>query len=233
MSYPHFDYSIAKQNDRVVVLGGGPTAGTRLDVVSEYIERYKPIVLSANYDHDVPIDYIVSNSKLALSKLAENPPKCKKLIIRNRVGLLRLFEKTWADIKGYRFYVYCDGRYSEGAYKTRHIKISEQGRFLHYRVGSSGFGALALSVVFRPKEILIVGFDGPLDNSFHSKKTYRGNTVPFLSDRNKYKGEMERDYLHEATFPFIRERVEKLMAFPEDALWGADRTRLGITDFTF
>ena len=204
-----FDFSTARQADTVVVIGGGPTAGRRLPDARKFAEERGALVYSANYEHDdLPSDYICFATPSKFKECLNKKPNCKDLVVRDKVA-----PKT-KRYPGYNYYQFCSQDASDGAYSIKSIPLTKYGHFPLYNIGNAGFSTIALACLSRPKDMLLVGFDGLRDES--SKLTYENKVMAYPAK----KGADKKIYFGKVILQFALDRGIRLHAFEDDALWG-------------
>ena len=237
MSWDTLDYSTAKLGDSVVVLGAGASTHAHMDDIQKYIADNNSIVYSASYNFD-PIlsDYTYLN----------DVEKISTCITKLRSGVIisaRLLEKL--PRKGYNIEqvtkkmmkrgvkVWSIGSTRRGAigniYKGMRIDFDVvSGRFNHFTLGNAGFGAIASSLVSRPKKMLIVGIDGHIPGKKRLKMCFDGVKMKKVKSVPPHKIKQCVDYLNGALFPYLKKQGICVEIFDDVGLWGVKKERFGI-----
>jgi len=247
IKFTPLDYSQVQQNDSVVVLCGGPSTQIYANRVKQYICDNKSVTISANYDYNhlgVKTDYtyITDTYKLLelvgflkTSLIIPAEPKTDRIykqLVRFKMRLYkdrieRLIKTRFkgppnvlvAGTKDVRTTVYD----SKG--KPYDIKINEDGSFPYRRFGSAGQGAIILSLVFRPKKILIIGLDGPSASDITHKYMYDGTLVKY-GDKSKFRS--AKNYIQNVLIPSVLSKGVEIETFRNVRFYGTSRHKMGI-----
>lgn len=182
----NFNYSSIKSRDSVVVLGAGPSLTSNIKNIKKYIVKNNSVVISANYNFislGIKTDYTYITDK---EKLIKNIHTIRSPIV---VPVSIFFDKRCANVirdfhNRLKFAVYKVGEKNTlSVYDcSGGLLLDSHGEFHHCGLGIAGLGALAISLVFQPKKILIVGIDDPKPGKDY-KTMYDGKKVFYGKDR--------------------------------------------------
>ncbi len=219
-----FTFDNVEQNDSVVVIGGGPSLTKNIDTVIRYIENNKSTVLVANYHHPkIKADYTyftdnsVYNSNIKTIKCPNIVLAYRLLHGRKRLRVKRLENKNYFQLGVGK------GKQKGNIYNQKRLEI-KRGVVKQQSMGMSGFSCVFMSVFFRPKRVLLVGFDGPADD-FKTKKVFDGSTRKYP---RPYTIPVKKRYFINTLLPYLRRKDIQLECFKTDALWGANKKKLKI-----
>jgi hypothetical protein len=215
-----FTLKNAKKNNHVVVLGGGPTTGKRLESVKRYVQKTGALIYSSNYDHpEMPLTYICFATPGKFKECIVKKPRGRTLLVRNKFcRTARTWSKSYGD---YTMYQYGDESSKQGAYQLKHLPMTSVGHFPVYNIGNAGFTTIALACLSVPTTMLLVGFDGLC--SSNQKLTYKQELLDYPENKGVIKGR----YFGKVILGFVQSRNITLQAFPEDRLWGW-KEKLGV-----
>jgi hypothetical protein len=237
MQWDTLDYSTSKKSNSVVIIGAGPSTAAHVKDIVKYIAENKSVVYAATYNFDPIIaDYTYLN----------DVEKIRSCITKLRSGVLlsaRMLQKL--PKRGYDIYhiskklhkrgikVWSIGDTARGSisniYKGGQIQFDNiSGRFGHYTLGNAGFGAIAASLVSRPKKILIVGIDGHIPGKKNVKMCFNGSSVKKVKSVPGHKIKQCVDYLSGVLIPHIRSMRIKIEIFQDVRLWDINKKEFGI-----
>lgn len=242
--FQKFNFQTIRKADSVVVLCAGPSLRQNKDRIKAYIKENSSVVLSANYDYTNSIgiksDYTYITDQM---KLFENilfitsalilpirmktdshlKDKVRSTLRGSRGDILDYTRKRSRHIKS--LYMIGDKR-GDTVYSERElIKIDKYGNFPYKRLGSAGQGCVLLSMIFRPKKILIVGMDGAIPGDISKKEMYDGKIVKYASEK-KYQDVLH--YLTNVLFPSLAYYKIIVESFENVAFYDIDKRQLGI-----
>ena len=226
------NYDTVAQFDSVIVVAGGPSTGSNIDKIVEYQKANNSLVIASNYNYEKIIaDYTYITDYY---KLVENIGKINSPLIGTESlfsivkGKKKHFSKLTSYGKKFQIYTVGDIKKKEGVYESYEnggISISSKGDFPYFELGTSGLGSLAISILFKPKKILISGFDGPKKGN-KTKMKYDGQEVPYGKPK---KNKKIKRYFANSLIPTIHKHgVEKIETFEDSILYGLDKKKLGI-----
>jgi hypothetical protein len=244
-NFKQFNYETIPQRDNVVILCAGPSIMECKDKIIDYIKINNSIVMSANYNYEkygIKSDYTYITDQI---KLYENASKINSHLIipakmktgrenRKQVEIIlkKFDDKVFHMIDklfNLKYDVYMVGeKHEKEVYKIKKglINISQKGNILHRRLGSAGQGSILLSVIFKPKKILVVGFDGPiLDGTYVSKELFDGKKVKY-GDKNKYNDSVK--YIASILIPSVLNQGIVIETFENVRLYGLNKRKLGV-----
>ena len=234
-----FNYASAPQRDSVIVVAGGQSTGNNAKKIIEYQNKNNSLVMASNYNYkDLLSDYTYFTD---IDKLIENIDKIESPIIMTHAlfKMTRkdksLFESMKNFEKKYSIYTVCDIKNKQlqkdrkrviyQTYREGGISISSKGDFPYFELGTSGLGSLAISILFKPKKILISGFDGPKKGN-KTKMKHDGQEVPYGKN---LKNKIVRKHFSKSLIPTLRrEGVMKIETFDDVLLYGLKKDKLGI-----
>jgi len=245
MSFLRFNFNTIKQRDSVVVLCGGPSTTINTGRLKKYVKKNSSIVLSANYNFfkaiGIKSDYTYITDQL---KLFENislldshliVPIKMKTNARGSAKVSRALSRHRGDIRLYierrkprRINSYMIGNkkyvsvYKE---KEKRILMDLNGEFPYRRLGSAGQSCILLSLVFKPKKILIVGLDGSIPGDISKKKMFDGRTVKYAS---KEKHDSVIEFLKVMLFPSVLRYGAKIETYKNVGFYGLNKKKLGV-----
>lgn len=245
MKYLRFNFNTIKNRDSVVVLCAGPSLIKYKSDIRQYIKKENSIVLSANYNYNHSIgiksDYTYITDQL---KLFENlhllnshlivPSKMKTdSLFTSRVHrVLKYYDdddSVYIERKKPKFinvYKVGDKRQLSVYKQKKIVKMDLSGEFPYKRLGSAGQSCVLLSLVFKPKKILIVGLDGNVSGDISKKKMFDGRVVNYASEE---KHATVIDYLKNILFPSVLNYNVQIETFSGVEFYGLDKKKLGIT----
>lgn len=215
-----FTYDTAPQNDSVVVIGGGPSTQRYRNRILEYVRFHNSTVISANYNYDwIDVDYTYFTDKKFYIKQIRKIT-CPKIIVGQRV--LNYIPK---EEKQKRTYYKVGIHGCPNVYKQKQLVIPKNGVVRYKDLGTSGFSAVFVSIFFRPKTVLLVGYDGPTSDCKYK--------VKLDGTKIRYKDPVElvrkkKNYFLKTLLPFMNQQNIQMESFALDALWGVDKNKLGI-----
>jgi len=241
------DYSSVPQSDSVVILCGGPSIQSYAKKVRKYIRDNNSITISANYDYSflniyTNYTYITDTYKLLeilgslkTTLIIPAEPKTDRLYkqivsFKMRLHKGRVGSLIKATFKGPEKVLVAGTKdVSETVYSSKgaphDIKINEDGTFPYRRFGSAGQGATILSLVFRPKKILIVGLDGPSASDITHKYMYDGTLVKY-GDKSKFRS--AKRYIQNVLIPSVLSKGVEIETFQHVRFYGISRHKMGI-----
>lgn len=236
-------FSNMKKADSVVIVCAGPSLSTYKKEVVNYIKENHSLVISANYNHAAfgiksDYTYITDQNKLienisliesnlvipAKMKTDYNLDKIKKVM--NRYKGVKFFISHKFFNKPYSVYKIGGAEHNTVYSDSLPIKMNKNGEFRYRRLGSAGQGSVLLSVLCRPKKILIVGLDGPLNirDKEISKELYDGSKIAY--DKDKFY--RIANFIESKMIPFIASRNIVIETFNDVNFYGIDKSKMGI-----
>ena len=231
MKFKKLKYKEVPQSDSVVVLAAGLSALLDKKIINDYVSEHDSIVISANHDYTFikKIDYTYFG----------DPHIFLKNFYLTR-GIILLSVKI-VDSIGKSFwncYRKKDSCYEVFTRRKPHGNcmskwtISEDGTFPSYKYSSTGFAAACISLLFRPKEVLLSGLDGP-EFTDNRRKKERLIKKMFNGDTKKYKtfreSQDKRKCLEHKVIPLLKEKDVDIKCVPSSKLYGIDKKKHDIT----
>ena len=249
MSFLKFNFGTMKQKDSVVVLCGGPSTTTNAGRLKSYIKKNSSVVLSANYNFyktiGIKSDYTYITDQLKLFEnislldsdliipikmktSMKNAPKVNRALTRHR-GDIRLYIQRRKPFRISSYMIGDKQKVSVYKEKRKQILMKGNGEFPYRRLGSAGQGCILLSLVFRPKKILIVGLDGSTPGDISKKKMFDGSTVKYASEE-KHASVIE--FLEVMLFPSMLRLGAKygtrIETYNSVGFYGLNKKKLGV-----
>ncbi len=216
-----FDYSIAERSESVVIVGAGPSSTANMEKIIDYAEQNGSVTIVPNYSyHGLKSDYVYFTDKITFAKYMPKMTRNQRIII---CQILTHLAKPW--LKDHTFYKV--GKHGKPVvYNADKIKMSSNGEFPYMSLGTAGFACVLLSVLFKPKRILLAGFDGPSDD--YSYKIRLGEKIKYKRPAKSTK--MRESYFVKRLLPFVLSRGIEIDSFKGDRLWKANKNQLGINE---
>lgn len=222
----NFNYSSIKQRDSAVVLGAGPSLTYNAKNIKKYIAKNNSVVISANYNFvslGIKSDYTYITDKI---KLIKNIHSIRSPLV---VPISVFFDKRCSNaIRDFhnrlKFLVYKVGvKNSLSVYDcSGGLLLDLNGEFHHSGLGIAGLGALAISLIFQPKKILIVGIDDPKPGKDY-KTMYDGKKVFYGKDRKCKK--VIRHFTHNI-LPTLKKKNIAVDTYENVGFFGLDKKTL-------
>lgn len=175
-----FNYKTVTPSKSVVVLAAGPSTGSNIDAIREYIKENDSVVIAANYQYgDIVADYTYFTD---FNKLSEKISSVHgDIILRSTISeskhkYSKATVKEFKRLKREGVTVFKIGKVKHNSiYTEKTIRISKEGEFPYSTIGVAGIGSILLSLVFKPEKVLFVGIDGPVIGE--KKKEYYDGTI--------------------------------------------------------
>ena len=146
--------------DNVVIWGAGPSFNTYSNQVQQYIDSHNSLVIGCNYNYPINSEFtmIIGKSvyRTSIRELTTRKIIITPWVFHNNKKIIG--QRACADYQHYMLKTHC--RNTSSAYWEEDIVMSGDESFMHW-LGNCGFSALLASYFFTPKEVMIVGFDGP------------------------------------------------------------------------
>jgi hypothetical protein len=116
-----------------------------------------------------------------------------------------------------------------GGFNRHLLSISDEGKFHYERFGPAGQGAMLMSLVLKPKKILVIGLDGPNGcsrNGMYSKVMYNGT-------RHADYGSIKRidrvtSFVKNVLVPTIQYNNVVIQTFSEVGFYKLNKVALGL-----
>jgi len=209
----NISYNTVKPSDHAIVLGAGPSVKTNLEAIKEYYYKYKPVVISANYSHNIPVNYTLFVDKRKYKE--------QKYNVENKIVVGRKIE--WKNDKDLYPKIMPIKHSPWPSYlKTKKIVIHSNGKINH-EVGNAGFASMLISAFFKPHKILAAGFDGP---DTHNKfQHFNGHITKFSKVKTKLVP--NRNFL-KLLISFLRKKEIEITVFENDNFWKLDKKNVGL-----
>lgn len=215
-----FNYNNIRSYDSVLVLGGGPSLTSSMNLIQDFIKKENPVILSANYEHkNINIDFIHFVTSSKFREAYKQKIKTKNIILRDKISYLS------NNNIGYNYYKIGNNKSESGAYKIKKIQISNNGDFNYFNLGNAGFSTIVISAIFKPKKIFMVGFDGPFSD--YSKKLIYKNEIKYYNKSfTEKRGVLKKKYFNNVIIPFLLSKNIKIYSSKKDKLWGISRDNI-------
>jgi len=235
-SLTKLEYKLVEQSGSVVVLAGGLSTSLDRKKINNYISEHNSIVISANHSYNFidKINYTFfgdPNVFLAKHKLARGTPIVSVRVKDRLKGIVS--DKFWNRFikkKKVCFEVFTRGK--KHGNKMKKWKINKDGTFPTLKYSSTGFAAMCISLLFRPKEVLVAGLDGP---EFDFPKEKRGSKLTkfdFNGRMKKYKSVRDstekKNALEFKVIPLLQSKNVNIVCVPSSKLYGIDKKKYNI-----
>ncbi len=214
-----------RKSTHVAVVGAGPSLKKNLPAVRHWVNKHKAIVISANYKHDLDIDYTMfmddgvfkRNRHKAEGLIVITPELYNNTTVSDPKMTSRFRVLNVKDRKKYK------------PLKQVSISIKKNGQ-INYSPPNSGYAARLLSTLCQPKELLIAGFDGRIIGKKDYKMVYKnGETNKKVIPKQKRWVNRDQMYqLKNVILPYIKNLNIKVYAFDSDRLRGLKKSTLDI-----
>ena len=214
--------------DSVVVLAAGPSFNLYVPKVQEYINKHKSLVIGCNYNYPIKSDYTMIIGK-SIYRIKAKKSAAKKIVITPWVLHNNPEFVAKYISRGYQHYVLkTTCRHTSSQYWDGDIVLNDDGSFNHW-LGNCGFSALLLSHFFTPKEVMIVGFDGPESGGIvmHHFNSITRRQKGSHADENISKG---KGIFLGKIINFLNKSDTRVALWEKDRLWGL-RDSLGKESF--
>jgi hypothetical protein len=115
-----------------------------------------------------------------------------------------------------------------GGYIRHILTMGKYGEFRYERFGPAGQGAMLMSLVLKPKKMLVIGLDGPnsLVGNIFTKKMYNGTEQPNYGDANRV-GQVTK-FIQNVLIPTIKFYNVNVMTYSGVGFYGLDKAKLGL-----
>lgn len=228
-----YNYSTAKKTNSVVVLFAGPSTMQNKERIIDYVKNNNSVVIGSNYSYEsigIKSDYTyVAND----FKLDENEKHINNdIIVPGRIFSGEIDPKKSRKTlrrhidRGFNVFM-AGGKEFSTTYKIKSgaIEIKPDGFLPYGRFSSAGHGAMLMSIVCRPKKMLIVGLDGPSDSSCKEKIMFTGKKVPYNKPQ---KNENFKNHFTNVILPSMRKFGISIETYSNVIIYGLDKSDLGI-----
>ncbi len=211
-----FDYSIAPQAESVIIVAGGWSVHDNIQRIKEYQSKHNSTVFAANYNHKFPIHYTYFADP---DKLIEQIRNIKsEIIVPPRLkSRMRVLRKT-------NYFVIKLQPSSPSIYVSSRVQIEDDGTFPYCLIGTAGLASIVVSMLCRPKRMLLVGFDGSTPDARY-KRMFNGSKVAYNKPAKRVK---EISYLTNSLMPALHERGITVDTFENVLFYGIPKAKLGI-----
>lgn len=214
---PIFNFDVAKQSESVIIIAGGASTGQNINKVLKYAAKHPSVVFSANYDYGIPSDYTFFGDRDKYIEQIKN--------ITGNIIISRRIHKEIIQLSSKRFFFRVKTRIAgESIYNSTRIQLPEDGKFPYYGIGTAGVACMVLSLFCNPKQMLLVGFDGPTSDAA-TKSKYDGTVVSY---GKPHKREKEMRYWTQSLVPSLHDRGVELLTFANVVFFGIPKDTLGI-----
>ena len=218
-----FDYAKAPRSDSVIIIAGGWSVSSNLQKIRDYQIEHNSTVFSANYHHDIPIHYTYFADPCKIREQYFNvksniiiPPRLK-----SSVRILNQKEKK-KNRKSFHVIKLQPG--SDSIYGSGRVKITDDGTFPYCLIGTAGLASIVVSLLCRPKRMLLVGFDGSTPDA-SVKRMFDGSTVKYNKPEKRAK---EVSYFTNSLMPTLHKLGIVVESFENVLFYGLSKDQLGI-----
>jgi hypothetical protein len=217
------DYSV-EQRDHILILGAGPTLLTNIKTAHDYCVNNNALVIGTSYNFEIASDYtmIVGKSvfRSRISRLRNKNLIVTDWVIKNNKDIIK---KISPKYNLWHMRTSCQDASQQ--YWEGDISITK-GVFAHH-LSNCGFTALLAAHFFRPKEIMIVGFDGPDDNGF-TMQHFNGETRNQKGLHKDKNISVKKGQFLGKIIAFLNSLRIGVIAFENDSLWGMNTPNLNL-----
>ena len=223
-------YSRIREAKAVVVLCGGPSVTNNADRINKYVKKNKAIVFGSNYSFEsigIKSDYTYIANDF---KLHENIKKISNEVIIPAKIYAGEFppDDTRRLIKEHQYKVYQAGQRKDPTtytIKRGLVKILPDGKIPYSRLSSAGHGCMLVSLLCKPKRMLLVGLDGPTDNTFKEKIMFDGRVQKYGKPQ---KHENFKNHFINVIVPTIQHHGVQIETFQDVGIYRLNKKKLGI-----
>jgi len=213
-------YDTMSQKSHVIVLGAGPSLKENFPAIKEWKDKHDALVISANYKHDIKIDYTLFMDKNVFSERVFDAEGL--IVITNR--LFKLYRKLTSDkrIKNRIRILQTIGQEDYEPFKHTFIRIQDNG-LMNYFPPNAGYAALLLASFCRPEHVLIAGFDGrSVGGTNDHKLLYKDGKITRIriSQKKRWVNKDQKYQLRKVILPFMKKNKIAIHAFSNDKLRG-------------
>ena len=153
----NFDCNIP-HHESVVVLGAGVSLNEYADSVRDYVAANNSLVIGANHNYPIDSDFTLFTGP---GTFKHTIAQCEASNIVVTENVLNRRQPQMAQYPSKNFYLLRTTAKKDTDYwKETRIRINESGAFAH-SFANCGFTTILASHFFRPKEVVVAGFDGP------------------------------------------------------------------------
>lgn len=225
MNYRQVNYETFAPVDVAVCVCAGPSIHDSIPLAKEYCKGRSSVVLCSNYDLHPDTDYVVFIDHVIFKKFI-NKTKCRNVIINSSIydchksGIKELDKNVYRIMTDDSIAV-CQFHSRAKEYNLTKIRVKENGAVCH-QIGNAGMATIFAGHYFIPKEIVVLGFEGPTDDNTRIPKhngrldKYSKATVKTIPSK--------RHYVSNMLVPFLKQKGIKVSAFNNDTFWGIDRS---------
>jgi hypothetical protein len=205
-----FSYKVCDHYDAVIILAAGPSINKCFDKIRKFQEdNPSNVVLACNYDFPIPSDYTVyvdSGRYRKFIKSIKSPRVivCPTAIVKKE------------HMKNHEMFVF-KWDHTIQPYNVDQYIVNPDGSTGH-KLGNCGMACLYISHFFKPKKVLIAGFDGPERDRktvMHFNKIKRKWTQINLDRLNPKKKCVKNKII-----PLLKSKGIKVYTFDECPFWG-------------
>ena len=226
--FKKFCYARCTKAKSVIALAAGPSTGRHLKDIAEYAKKNKSLIFAANYNYPGIYSHYTYFTDIHRMKRSARSINSKVLIVSaflagqltrgaNKLKYRRLYE-------GKKIFLAGKTGGKPKYYYQRNLNMSSEGIFPYTSLGTAGISAITISLLAKPKKLLIVGLDGSDGNGKYK--------IMFNGRREKYgKPEKERrkkKYLEKCLLPTFLEKGIQIETFEDVRMLGIDKDRFGI-----
>ena len=233
LSFNQWNYKSVRQSNSVVVLCAGPSVKANGKKILSYIESNNSVVFAANYNYgsiglSADFTYVANDFKLGENEAKIVSPiivpakifsgKINSKIAKNALkshqerGLLIYMSGSRKDPTTYKF--------TKGP-----LKVNKDGSLSYSRLSSAGHGCMLLSLVCRPKRLLLVGMDGPVDSQCKEKLMFDGKRVKYKKPR---KNENFKNHFIDVILPTLVHYGVVVETYNDVGIYGLNKKKLGL-----
>jgi hypothetical protein len=210
---PIVNYNCFQSRDNVIILCGGPSINNNYKLINEFLSKNNStVIMSTNYHFSniqKEIDYTVFI----------DPGSYKRFIhtITNKNVIIgpTVFPKP----EHFKFFNFFKIKWNAAVqpYDVNEIQVNEDGSTNH-KLGNCGFSCLFLSTFFKPKKILIAGFDGVEKDG--KTLLHFNNRTTFFDHKNILRNTLKQKYLKKVLIPFLIKQNIEIYTFSNNKFYG-------------
>jgi hypothetical protein len=226
--FKKFCYARCTKAESVIAIAAGPSTGRHMKDIAKYAKKNKSLVFAANYHYPGIYSHYTYFTDLQRMRKNSKSVESKVIIVSSflagqltRGANRAKFRHLYSNKK-----IFMAGKIGGKPkyYHQRFLNMSSKGIFPYTSLGTAGISSITISLLAKPKKILIVGIDGSMDNGKYK--------VMFNGRREKYgKPEKEvrkRKYLQKCLFPTFIDKGIQIETFEDVHLLGINKEKFGI-----
>jgi hypothetical protein len=199
--------------DNLIIIGGGPSSLIYRKQIETLLNNKETTSISSNRKAPITkeVDYMLFLDKIFFKQYLKThkPGESHHIIVGPKIKVPEKIDKTHVYLLNYNHKVK----------STKTININQNG-YINHKTGGSGFACLLSSVFFQPKNIHIIGFDGPTETTMHH---FNGADKEIGIEKTN----RSRKFLKLILVYLINKDI-KIYSYQQDQFWNLNRDALGI-----